>query len=116
MAVLSGNRIAWQYTSDDGNTYRVAAQKAMTDQSKLGGEAWEGAVGPLPKGYKMRRITVGRTGGSSRVLPVYSLDAGILVAGATVNANVAGDSAAFVSDGSPIAEQRPRHSVTRQSS
>ena len=116
MAVLSGNRIAWTYTAENGQNYRVAAQKAMTDQDKLGGEAWGGEVGPLPKGYKMRRITVGRDGGGSRVLPVYSNDAEILTKGATINANQGGDSHAFKSDGEPISEQRPRHSVTRQSS
>jgi hypothetical protein len=115
MAVLSSNRIAWQYHSDDGHTYRVAAQKALTDQSKLGGEAWAGVVGPMPEGYKMRRISVRNATYGSRVLPVYSVDAAILTAGSTINVNALGDSRSFESDGNPIAERRPRRSVTRQS-
>lgn len=115
MVVLSGNRIAWQYHSDDGNTYRVAAQKAMTDQGKLGGEAWAGTVGPKPAGMKMRRITVRSAAHGSRVVPVYSTTATILTPGTTINANAEGDSYAFTSDGNPIPESHTRKSVTKQS-
>jgi hypothetical protein len=115
MAVLSGNRIAWQYHSDDGNTYRVAAQKALTDQAKLGGEAWAGTVGPKPSWMKMRRITVANATYGSRVVPVYDTTAAILTAGETINVNWLGDSHAFESDGGPIPETRPRRSVTKQS-
>jgi len=116
MALLSLNRIAWEYTSDNGNTYRVAAQKALTDQNKLGGQAWQGVVGPKPLGLKMRRITVRNAAqGISRVVPVYDADAGILAAGATINLNHLTDSYSFTSDGEPISENRPRHSVTKQS-
>lgn len=116
MVLLSLNRIAWEYASDDGNSYRVAAQKAITDQTKLGGIAWAGTVGPLPRGIKMRRITVRNAAQSvSRVVPVYANDAAILVAGSTVNLNHLSDSYSFTSDGNPIPEQRPRHSVTKQS-
>lgn len=116
MAIKSLNRIAWEYTSDTGAVYRVAAQKALTDQDKLGGQAWQGEVGPLPKGYKMRRITCRCSAESiSRVFPVYDTDADILAAGATIDANHLADSYTFESDGNPISENRPRHSVTRQS-
>lgn len=118
MALLSLNRIAWEYTAEGGATYRVAAQKAITDQTKLGGQAWAGTAPPKPHGLKMRRITVrNATLGTSRVVPVYSTDAAILDAGETVNLNHLADSAAFVSDGGDhiISEQRPRSSVTKQS-
>ena len=115
MALLSTNRIAWQYHSDDGNTYRVAAQKALTDQTKLGGEAWAGVVGPKPGGMKMRRITVSNATYGSRVVPVYSTTAPILVPGETINVNWLSDSHAFVSDGNPIPEPHQRKSVTKQS-
>lgn len=114
MALLSDNRVAWQYHSDDGKVYRVAAQKAMTDQGVLGGEAWAGVVGPRPNGIKMRRITVGDLTGKTRVLPVYSTGASILTAGTAVNVNFGGTTVAMTSSGEPIAEQRPRKSVTRQ--
>lgn len=118
MALLSLNRIAWTYASDDGNSYRCAAQKAVTDQAKSGGVAWAGVVGPLPFGYKMRRITVRNAAQNfSRVTHVYSDDAALLTAGQTVNLNHLADSYAFTSDGgsSLIGENRPRHSVTKQS-
>ena len=115
MVLLSLNRIARAHASDDGNSYRVPAQKAITDQAKLGGQAWAGTVGPLPFGVKMRRITVRNAAQAvSRVVPVYAIDAAILVAGATVNLNHLTDSYTFTSDGNPIAENRPRHSVTKQ--
>ena len=116
MVVLSGNRIAWEYSSDDGNSYRVAAQKAMTDQSKLGGQAWAGSVGPKPATMKMRRITVRSAAHGSRTVPVYDTSAAILVAGATINANSGGDSYSFTSSGNPIPEGHIRKSVTTQSS
>lgn len=116
MALLSLNRVAWQYHSDDGNTYRVAAQKGITDQAKLGGEAWAGSAGPKPTGMKMRRCTVrSASAGVSRVVPVYSTDAAILTEGTTINLNHLADSATFTSDGTVISESRPRHSVTKQS-
>jgi hypothetical protein len=118
MAALSLNRIAWTYTTEGGTAFRVAAQKALTDQSKLGGTAWGGTAPPKPSNIKMRRITVRNAAqGVSRVVPVYDNDAAILTAGETVNLNHLGDSYAFVSDGGEhvISESRPRSSVTKQS-
>lgn len=117
MALKSLNRIAWEYTSDNGITYRVAAQKALTDQAQQGGQAWQGTAGPLPRGFKMRRITVRNVAqATSRVIPVYDLTADILTKGETIDLNHLADSYTFTSDGEPIPEQRPRHSVTRQAS
>lgn len=116
MAVLSGNRIAWTYTSDDGVDYRVAAMAAMTSQTKLGGSAGEAVALPKPARMKMRRITVRSAAHGSRVVPVYSLDAAILEAGETVNCNAGGDSYAFTSHGNPIPESHHIQNVTTQSS
>lgn len=118
MALLSLNRIAWTYTSDDGNDYRVAAQKALTDQAKLGNIAWAGVVGPKPYAYKMRRLTVRNAAQNfSRVVPIYKTDATLMTAGQTINLNHLADSYAFTSDGGKylIAENRPRTNVTKQS-
>jgi hypothetical protein len=114
MAALSGNRLAWQYHSDDGKTYRVAAMSGMTVQGKLGGEIWDGTSGPKPAAMKMRRITVRSSAHGSRVVPIYSTDALILVAGETITCNALGDSYAFTSDGNPIPESHQRKSVTKQ--
>lgn len=114
MALLSTNRIAWQYHAENGSTYRVAAQKALTDQGVLGGEAWAGVVGPKPATLKMRRITVSNATQGSRVVPVYSLTATILTPGTSINCNKLADSYAFTSNGNPIPEPHVRQSVTKQ--
>jgi len=115
MALLSGNRIAWTYTSDDGNTYRVAAQKAMTDQAVLGGSAALGTLPEKPSAMVMRRVTVSN-GTLSRVLPCYEPLADIATAGTEVIANRAGDSHTFTSNGGFIPEGGPRRNVTKQAS
>lgn len=117
MALLSNNRIAWTYTADDGTTYRVAAVKALTDQAKQGGAAWNGTDPPKPAWLKMRRITVRNVAQSaSRVVPVYAPGAGIQTAGQTINLNHLNvDSYAFESDGNTIPEGHIRHNVTKQS-
>lgn len=115
MALLSGNRIAWTYTADDGNTYRVAAQKAMTDQAVLGGTAAAGTLPEKPSAIKMRSVTVSN-GTYSRVLPCYEAGAPIATAGTAVNANRAGDVRAMTSNGGFIPEGGPRKNVTKQAS
>jgi len=114
VAKLSSNRIAWVYTSDNGQDYRVAAQKALTDQDVLGGKAWTNEPAK-PGSMKMRRITVSSAAGDSRVVPVYSLTAEILAEGTSINVNIADNSVACASSGNPIPENHVRHSVTKQS-
>lgn len=114
MALLGGNRVAWNYTDDNGNVWRVAAQKAMTDQSKLGGSASSGAIPPRPNWGKMRRCTVSNAAGQSRVVPVYDLSAPIITAGETLNANWGGDARVFTANGGFINEDKPGKNVTKQ--
>src|ERR1035437_8176943 len=92
MAVLSSNRIAWTYTDDDGNDWRVAALKAWTDQGVLGGTAAAATVPQRSAGYKMRRCVVSDGAGHSRTVPVYDTAATIMSGGTafSFNANVAG--------------------------
>src|SRR5450756_865124 len=115
MVVLSGNRIAWTYTADDGTFYRVAAQKALTDQAKQGGTPAAGTVQPKPASLKMRRVTVHAAGIGSRVVPLYSVGAPLALSAETINANLGGDSHAFTSQGNPIPEGHHIHNVTSQS-
>lgn len=114
MALLSGNRIAWTYTADDGTSYRVAAQKAMTDQAVLGGAAAAGTLAEKPSAIKMRRATVSN-GTYSRVVPVYAPGAPIVTPGTAINVNRAGDVRAMTSNGGFIPEGGPRKNVTKQS-
>lgn len=116
MALLSTNRIAWTYTDDAGNVYRVAAVKAYTDQAKQGGADGSAVATSKPAALKMRRVTChNATLGISRVVPFYAVGAPIATAGETINLNHLADSAAFVSSGNPIPESHFRKSVTSQS-
>jgi hypothetical protein len=94
----------------------VAAQKALTDQTKLGGSAAADTVLPKPASIKMRRTTVHKSGVGSRTVPIYSTDAPLLVAGATINVNFGMTSDTFKWGGAIIAEKRPRQSVTTDAS
>lgn len=117
MALLSNNRIAWTYTDDNGNSWRVAAVKALTDQVKLGGAAWNGTDPPKPADIKMRRISVRNVAqNASRVVPVYATGAPIQAPGATINLNHLNvDSYAFTSSGNTIPQGHIRQNVTQQS-
>lgn len=118
MAVLSSNRIAWTYTDDDGNNWRVAAVKAWTDQGVLGGAAALATVPQRPAGYKMRRTTVSDGAGHSRVVPCYEATATIATAGTSFNfnANVAGviTEVTGTSNGGFLREGASRKNVTKQ--
>jgi hypothetical protein len=118
MAVLSSNRIAWTYTDDAGNNWRVAADKALTDQAKLGGSAAAATVPQRPAHWPMRRTTVSDGAGHSRVVPVYDTTAPIVTAGTSINynANVAGviTEVTGTSNGGFIREGSTRHNVTKQ--
>jgi hypothetical protein len=119
MAVLSSNRIAWTYTDDLGNNWRVAALKDWTTQAKLGGAAAAATVPQRPAGYKMRRVTVSDGAGHSRTVPVYAVGAPIATPGTTFNynANVAGviTEVTGTSSGRVLPEGASRQNVTKQS-
>jgi hypothetical protein len=118
MAVLSSNRIAWSYTDDDGNVWRVAALKAWTDQAVLGGTAAAATVPQRPAGYKMRRCVVSDGAGHSRTVPVYDTAATIITGGTSFNfnANVGGviTEVSGTSNGGFLREGSSRHNVTKQ--
>jgi hypothetical protein len=114
MAALSHSRIAWTYTADDGTQYRVSAEKAITDQAKQGGADGSAVALSKPASLKMRRVSVSDGAGHSRVVPCYEAGAPIATAGATINLNLALDSATFTSNGNPLPEGHIRKSVTRQ--
>jgi len=114
MAPLSTNRIAWTYTDDAGNAWRVAAQKALTDQGVLGGAAAADTVPQIPGFFRKRRTTVSNAAGNSRVVICYEKTATILTPGTTINVNVLGNSTAMTSNGVLLNEGSSRHNVTKQ--
>jgi hypothetical protein len=88
---FSRNRIAWTYTDDTGQHWRVNAVKAYTDQNKLGGSPAAESVPPLPKWLRPRRIQL--TGSNllgvlgRRSVIVYSTNAPILTHGVSITMN-----------------------------
>jgi hypothetical protein len=118
MAVLSSNRIAWNYTDDAGNVFRVAALKAWTDQGVLGGSASSGAIPQKPWAGKLRRTTISDGAGHSRVVPVYTAGATIVTPGTAFNfnANVAGviTEVSGTSGGRVLPEGASKANVTKQ--
>ena len=108
MAFIDTSRIAWQYHSDDGEIYRVAAVKGLTDQAKQAGESGVTNSNPKPGRIKMRRVTCKTAAGLSRVFPLYDLEAPLAAEGATITANVDGNGTVFTSQGNPIPENHIR--------
>lgn len=120
MSVLSSNRVAWSYTDDDGNVWRVAALAAWVTQGTLGGESAAATLPQRPGGYKMRRAVVSDGNGHSRTVPVYDTAATIITAGTehNFNANVAGviTMVTGTSNGGFLREGASKHNVTKQTS
>lgn len=114
MAALSTNRIMWKYTGDDGVVYRVAAQKALTDQAVLGGSAADGTEPIRDTDWTLRRCTVSNSAGNSRVVTVYEPTAPIVTKGTSINVNVLGNSTALTSNGGFIPEHHKKKNVTKQ--
>lgn len=71
----NNNRVAWTYTTNDGEAFRVSAKALYvldaTDGSKYGGSAALGAVRPLPSSFKMRTVDVVSASGSTRRVVCY---------------------------------------------
>jgi hypothetical protein len=125
---LPSNRIAWTYTDDVGQNWRMAAVKAYTDQNKLGGSAAAASVPAMPKWLKPRRIQLRYTRAGDiqrRSVVVYSVPCPILTPGSSINLNarIAGtdQSQSFANAQYPrtrlVPEGRPRKgAVVRQAS
>ena len=70
-------REAYRYTSDDGNTYAVKIQAAVGQDSRFGFGAFNAADAQLPKGYRMRVISMQHpTDGRTRQIPVGAITSG----------------------------------------
>ena len=79
MPVMDNNRIAWTYTDDRGNDWRVSAKKAFTDQLDggnpiQGGSAAAATVKRIPQYIRMRKRGV-TYGGKVYYIVVYETTA-----------------------------------------
>lgn len=66
----NNNRVAWTYTTNDGEAFRVSAKAVyvsdVTDGAKYGGSAAAGSVRPLPASFKMRSVDIVSATGVTR--------------------------------------------------
>jgi len=123
MAALSGNTLAWTYTTsgDTPRTFRLRAKKEITDQldtgtPKVGGSAASVSVSLPIKGFRPRRAYVVdvSTGLIKRSVVAYDDDALILTAGTTITLNYNGVDTSFESTGGVLGERLPA-GITQQS-
>jgi hypothetical protein len=75
------NRVAWTYTDDLGNDYRVSAKAVYvldgTDGAKYGGAAAGVAVAAIPPKLRMRAVKCASSAGVVRWIPAYEVTAAL---------------------------------------
>lgn len=108
---LDQNVVAWTYTDDNGETYRLRAKKGLVDQVNgssavlVGGAAATVAVPLPPIGFRPRRAYI--AGGTPQVIRsvvVYENGAPIMTGGTEILINHKGVEATFASTGGRLAE------------
>lgn len=114
MPALSSNRVAWQYTGDDGKVYRVAAELAVASQNLQGGALSAGTEPERPTDWTLRRMTCSDGLGHSRVVVIYSTPCPLQTPNTVINVNVDQNSTPLKSSGVLIPEKHKRPNVTRQ--
>jgi hypothetical protein len=114
--VQDNNRIAWTYTDDDENDYRVSAKAVYVggaEAAKWGGSAAAASVPQLPKGFRMRKRKV-VSGAVIRWVPCYKTDATLWTGVATtVLLNKNGVDAAFDVSSKKLSERNIRDGTTQ---
>jgi hypothetical protein len=111
MAGQSDNVIAWKYTDDEGNFYRLRAKKAITDQlngssdPKVGGEAADQSIALPPRGFRPRKRYV-TYNGLIRSVVCYDTTCDLwAVANTTVSLQTAGDTQSFTATKMRLSER-----------
>ncbi len=113
------NRVAWTYTDNKGEDWRVSAKAVYvldgTDGAKYGGSAAATSVPRLPKGYRMRKVYA-KCGGKIISFPAYDITADVWTTpGTTVTRNLNGvDTSAETTQGT-LEEHRPGAGITQSS-
>lgn len=73
------NKVAWTYTDDNGNDWRVSAPAVYvldgTDGAKYGGAAAAASVQPKPAGLRMRKREFTSAAGKTLWIPCYETTA-----------------------------------------
>lgn len=115
---VSANKVAWTYTDDDGNDWRVAASKGITDQvngssvPKVGGEAAAATVARLPQYITPRKRYVVSAAGVRRAVVCYDKTCDLWATDATtINLQFGGADTAFTR-GTTYYNERKRDTTT----
>lgn len=101
MAGQSDNIVAWKYTDDEGNEYRLRAKKAITDQVngslavKVGGAAADVTIPLPPRGFKPR-VRYVAAGGVVRQVVCYDTTCDLWATpGTTIEIQTGGNATSF---------------------
>lgn len=117
--MASLNKIAWTYTDDKGDDYRVAATKAITDQQngslapKVGGSAAAASVKRLPPHIKPRYAYF-KYGTVQRKVICYEADCdAYALDGTTLTLDTSGASQTFTKTAEGSRGERRRDTCTQ---
>ncbi len=110
---VDGNRVAWTYTTTDGETFRTSAKNVyvndVTDGAKFGGSAAAGSVRPLPASFKTRKVVCVDATGVSRAVVAYDTTCALWATpGTTVTLNKNGVDTVFTATTDHISERYGR--------
>jgi len=113
------NRVAWTYTTHDGEDFRVSAKAVYvldgTDGAKYGGSAASANLRPLPTSFRMRQVKCTDAAGATRAVVAYEETATIwTTAGTQLTLNKNGVDTTFETSSDLIPERYGRQ--TKQQS
>lgn len=103
MAMQDNNRVAWTYTTNDNEAFRISAKACyvldVTDGAKYGGTAAAGSMRALPSSFRPRRVAcVNTASGVTRWVIAYTTAAAIwTTVGTSITLNLNGADVAFLS-------------------
>lgn len=110
-AFASGNRVAWQYTDDNGADWVISAKSVYVlgaDAADYGGSAPASTVARIPKQLKPRRVKCVSAGAADRWPIVYETDAALWTTpGTSITLNLLGVDTVYTSTRVKRAERNP---------
>jgi hypothetical protein len=105
----SGDRVAWTYTDNNGEAYRVSAKDVYvndpTDGAKYGGSAAAADLKAKPRGLRMRGVYATDASGNTILVTVYTANAPALTPLTTLTRNFNGVDTEFTTTAMQLAER-----------
>lgn len=107
---VDNNKVAWTYTDNNAETYRVSAKSVYvldgTDGAKYGGSAASAALKAKPKGLRMRGVYCTSAAGKTILVTAYEPTATVFATpGTTVTRNINGVDVVVTSTAMQLAER-----------